>query len=302
MRRIKVAGGLSVSAETGGDGTRGAVVLLHGGGQTRHSWKKGFDALVAAGHYVISLDARGHGDSDWDPAGDYSLDALISDLRSVLLQVPDNPILVGASLGGMTALAAIGEADLPLARALVLVDVTPTIDPKGSEHISTFMSANLGGFADIEEAADAVARYNPNRPRPKSAAGLRRNLRERDGRLYWHWDPRFVNHGRLRKDVGAGRLEAAAQRITIPTLLIRGAQSDVVGDAEVARFRQLLPSAECITVAGAGHMVAGDRNDAFNSGILDFIARVEASGGRDYAAAGLQEHTMTTSTKESTNG
>lgn len=275
MQRIKVAGGISVAADIGGNITDPAVVLLHGGGQTRHSWKRGYDALVAAGYYVVSLDARGHGDSDWAPSGDYGLDALASDLRSVLDQIPENPVIIGASLGGMTALAAVGEAEEPVARALVLVDITPAIDTKGTDHIATFMNANLDGFASVDEAADAVARYNPNRPRPKNTDGLSRNLRQRNGRFYWHWDPRFLSHGELHPEFVQARLEAASQRVQVPTLLIRGAHSDVVGDEQVAQFRELMPAAECITVGGAGHMVAGDRNDAFNQGILDFIARVD---------------------------
>lgn len=275
MHLFKVTGGISVAADIGGDISHPAVVLMHGGGQTRHSWKRGHEALVEAGYYVISLDTRGHGDSDWAPTGDYGIDALVSDLRSVIAQIPGLPILIGASLGGMTALAAVGEADEPIARALVLVDITPFIDTNGTDQIAAFMGANLLGFADVDEAADAIARYNPNRPRPKSVAGLKRNLRERDGRFYWHWDPRFLT-GELQPDVVQARLEAATQRVKVPTLLIRGEQSEIVGDEHVAHFQNLLPTAECVTVGGAGHMVAGDRNDAFNQGILEFIARVDA--------------------------
>jgi pimeloyl-ACP methyl ester carboxylesterase len=277
MYRFEVTHGLSVAADIGGDVSSPPVVLLHGGGQTRHSWKRGFDALVKAGYHVVSLDARGHGDSDWAPDGDYSLDALVSDLRSVLRQVPGTPVLVGASLGGMTGLAAVGEAEQAIACGLVLVDITPDYDTRGTDHIAAFMNANLDGFASIDEAAEAVARYNPNRPRPKHTDGLRRNLRERDGRLYWHWDPKFLSHGELHPEFVQERLIAAAKRVKVPTLLIRGGFSDVVGDEQEARFRKLMPSAECVTVAGAVHMVAGDRNDAFNRGILEFIARIDNS-------------------------
>jgi pimeloyl-ACP methyl ester carboxylesterase len=138
------------------------------------------------------------------------------------------------------------------------------------------MRANGDGFASVEEAADAVAQFNPLRPRPKDVSGLMRNLREREGRLYWHWDPNFLDHGELRPEAVQSRLEDAARRIVVPTLLIRGAQSEIVGDDQVVAFRKLAPAAEYINVNGAGHMVAGDRNDAFNQGILDFVARIEA--------------------------
>jgi len=275
MQRFKVAPGLSLAADVGGDPGGSPVVLLHGGGQTRHSWKSAFDRLVSAGHHVVALDARGHGDSDWDLAGDYSIDALVSDLLTVLAQTPPLPILVGASMGGMTALAAIGEAVQPIAKSLVLVDITPMIDVEGSAHITAFMRANIDGFASVEEAADAVANYLPHRSRPRDVTGLERNLRKREGRFYWHWDPRLISPNRYDRLALQSRLEAATRRLRVPTLLIRGAQSNIVGDAQVAHFRALAPMAEYANVAGAGHMVAGDRNDAFNRGILDFIARVD---------------------------
>lgn len=275
MLRFQVENGLTLAADVGGDPAGIPVVLLHGGGQTRHSWQNVFDMLVSSGHHVVALDARGHGDSDWDPQGDYSIDALVSDLRSVLAQTPPLPILVGASMGGMTALAAVGEAARTFARALVLVDITPTINVEGTEQIAAFMRANGDGFISVEEAADAVAKYLPHRPRPSSTAGLSRNLRKREGRFFWHWDPRLISpHGYDRLAVQS-RLEAATRQLRVPTLLIRGDQSNIVGDEQVAHFRALAPSAEYVNVTGAGHMVAGDRNDAFNQGILDFIARVE---------------------------
>lgn len=275
MLRFKVANGLSVTADVGGDPVGSPVVLLHGGGQTRHSWASAFNALVTAGHHVVALDARGHGDSDWDPAGDYSIDALVSDLHAVLRHTPSLPILVGASMGGMTALAAVGEAAEPIARGLVLVDVTPMINVAGAEQITAFMRANSDGFRSIEEAADAVANYLPHRPRPRDFSGIQRNLRQHDGRFFWHWDPRLISPHHYDRQAVQSRLEAATRRLCVPTLLIRGAESNIVGDEQVAHFRSLAPAAEYVNVSGAGHMVAGDHNDAFNHGVLDFIARVD---------------------------
>lgn len=274
MTRFKVASGLSMAADVGGDPAGPPVVLLHGGGQTRHSWRGAFDALVKVGHHVVALDTRGHGESDWDPEGDYSIDALMSDLLSVLEQTPPLPVLVGASLGGMTALAAVGEAAQPVARALVLVDVTPQLDAEGSEHIAAFMRAHGDGFESVQQAADAVAEYLPHRRRPRDLSGLERNLRLRDGRFYWHWDPRLLTTGAADHEAVQSRLEAATRQLRIPTLLIRGAQSNLVGEEQVAHFRALAPTAEYRNIADAGHMVAGDRNDLFNQGILEFIERV----------------------------
>jgi pimeloyl-ACP methyl ester carboxylesterase len=225
----------------------------------------------------VALDARGHGESSWAPDSDYSLAAQTRDLVAVLAALPPRPALVGASMGGITALAALGADRPPSASALVLVDVTPKVDMAGAERIAAFMRANPEGFASIEEAADAVARYNPHRPRPRDPSGLRRNLREVDGRLYWHWDPAFLGARRLEPEVYQAHLEAAARKIRLPTLLVRGALSDLVGEAEVAHFRALIPHAQYVDVAGAGHMVAGDRNDAFVDAIVRFLDRVDAT-------------------------
>lgn len=284
VQRFDIGSGLSVAADVGGDPAGSPVLLLHGGGQTRHSWKKTFDALVAAGHYVVSPDARGHGDSDWDPNGDYSLDALVADLLALLAQIPPRPVLIGASMGGLTALAAVGEAEQSFARALALVDIAPTMNAEGIEQITAFMRSNEQGFTSLDDAVDAVAKFNPHRPRPSDASGLARNLRERDGRLYWHWDPRLISPNQHDREALQSRLIAAARRLRVPTLLIRGELSNVVGQREVEHFRALVPDAEFIDVADASHMVAGDRNDAFSQSVLDFITRVERGEGLPSAA------------------
>jgi pimeloyl-ACP methyl ester carboxylesterase len=270
------AAGLRLAADVGGDPAGPPVLLLHGGGQTRHSWRTTFGALAARGFHVINLDARGHGDSGWAPDGDYALPALAADLQAVIQTLARPPALVGASMGGATALYLLGQAHAkPLASALVLVDIVPRLEVAGSQKIGNFMRANPGGFATLEEAADAVAAYNPHRPRPKDPSGLMKNLRRRaDGRLYWHWDPKFVE-----REVAAEppqfieSLVAACAGVKIPTLLVRGMNSDIVSDAGVADLKRLVPHSEVFDVHGAGHMVAGDSNDAFNDAIMAFLGR-----------------------------
>jgi len=278
-RRYAVPGGIEVVADVGGDPSKPAVILLHGGGQTRHSWGGAMDELLARGYHVINLDARGHGDSGWSPDADYSLDAMSADLLAVIATLPAPPALVGASMGGMTLLHAAGSSDATIASALVLVDVVPRVDPVGAQKITSFMSGRLDGFASLEEASEAVAAYNPHRPRPKDPSGLMKNLRWRDGRLHWHWDPKFVNRTQpVEPPLMAEVLLADAERIRQPTLLVRGMQSDIVSEAGVAEFREHIPGLEVFDVAGAGHMVAGDRNDAFNVGVLGFLQRHHPAG------------------------
>ena len=137
------------------------------------------------------------------------------------------------------------------------------------------MLGTLDGFASLEEVADAVAAYNPHRPRPTDLSGLRKNVRLRDdGRWYWHWDPAFLLGGRRdepRSVRNEDRLEDAARAITVPTLLVRGRQSDVLSEAGAWHLVELVPHSRYVDVGGAGHMVAGDRNDAFNDAVVEFL-------------------------------
>ena len=272
-QRFPVSGGVTLTADVGGPPNAVPVIFMHGGGQTRGAWRGATRLLVDNGYHVISLDLRGHGESDWAPDANYSLDANVADLKAVCATLNSPPALVGASLGGVTALLGVGAG--VQARALVLVDIVPQVNPEGVGKIGAFMNANPDGFASVDEAADAVAAYMPHRPRPRDTSGLKRNLREGpDGRLYWHWDPKFMSaRGVAGADDMSSRMTLAARTVRIPTLLVRGAQSDVVDTEGVANFRSLIPAAEYVDVEGAGHMVAGDKNDAFNSAILEFLGR-----------------------------
>jgi pimeloyl-ACP methyl ester carboxylesterase len=263
---------------------RGFVMLLHGGGQTRHSWHGTAAALAGQRWTTLTYDARGHGDSDWAASGDYSIDAYVTDLRLIVEQVaPPRPlVLVGASLGGMTIL--FGQAGLPgLADGVVLVDIVPKPQIDGVERIRRFMTANPDGFASLDEAAAAIHAYNPHRGRPRKHSGLSKNLRlGDDGRWHWHWDPGILADGSDMQSLLDGtRATEAAAALSVDTLLISGGDSDVVRQEDVLRFRALVPAAQAVKVAGAGHMVAGDRNDRFADAIGRFLAGIEGKYNAD---------------------
>lgn len=264
--------GLRLEADVAGPGDAPTVVLLHGGGQTRHSWSGAMTALTARGYRVINYDARGHGYSGWSPTGAYSLDDRVDDLRAVLGDTKTPFALVGASLGGATAIRAMALGLKPA--AVVLVDIVPEPEPQGVERIVDFMRSGVNGFACLDDAVDAVAAYNPERPRPADPSGLMRNLRRREnGRLYWHWDPRILADGDLHRVIVQRSAEDVAADRPPPILLVRGLHSDVVSDRGVAACRRLFPALDVVDVAEAGHMVAGDRNDAFNAGVIAFLER-----------------------------
>ena len=204
-----------------------------------------------------------------------------TDVVAISRSLPQPPVLVGASLGGLSSMVAVAEAPVQtdVARALVLVDVAHRLETDGRDRIGAFMRGNLDGFATLDEAADAIASYNPHRPRPSDLSGLAKNLRERDGRWYWHWDPAFVQGKFGSADetrssvVDPDRLTKAVDTLAIPTLLVRGRSSDLLSEEGARDFLDRAPHAEFADVAGAGHMVAGDKNDLFNDAIVNFLEK-----------------------------
>ena len=269
----KGSGGVRLAGDTWGSPDGSPVVLLHGGGQTRHAWGGTGERLGRAGYFAIAYDARGHGDSGWSPDGDYSLDALAADLGCVLAALGTRrPALIGASLGGATSLVSIGEQQVD-ASALILVDIVPYTEPAGVERIRAFMAQSPDGFGSLDEVADAIARYRPSQSRPRNLEGLAKNVRlGNDGRYRWHWDPQFLAKP-IELQARHARLGACARSLEMPALLVRGGSSDVVSEAGVQEFLELCPRAEYVNIAQAGHMVAGDRNDVFGDAAVEFLAR-----------------------------
>jgi pimeloyl-ACP methyl ester carboxylesterase len=272
MERIEYEGvGITIAADALGAKDAPPVLFMHGGGQTRQSWGKAITQAAAHGYRAVSVDLRGHGESGWSPDGKYSIEAFAGDIRKIIATFNQPPVLVGASLGGLTGMM-LAAYPPPQVRGLVLVDVAVQLEEEGTREIGNFMGSAPNGFADLEEAADAVAAYLPHRPRPKDTSGLMRNLRLReDGRLHWHWDPVF---SRIDPDAQRGFssvFEEAAKALRLPVLLIRGGRSRVLSTAGAQAFLKLVPQAEFVDVAGADHMVAGDANDSFNDAVLTFL-------------------------------
>lgn len=265
---------LHLTADVVGGGGRGTVMLAHGGGQTRHSWASTADRLAAKGWRAVSLDLRGHGDSAWASDGDYHLERFAEDLIAVAENLPEQPHLIGASLGGLAGMMVEALLAPGTFRTLTLVDIVPRSDPEGVEKIMAFMHADLeNGFESLEAAADSIAAYMPHRPRPKDLSGLGKNLRlGEDGRYRWHWDPRFVTEMRGdRTQLPMGEFETLCRHIAIPVHLVRGRMSELVSLEAARAFVADLPDATFTDVADAGHMVAGDRNDAFLEAAVAFL-------------------------------
>ena len=276
---ITGAGGLALAATSWGPAEGDGVLFLHGFGQTRHAWDGVAERIAGCGWQVLAPDMRGHGDSPWADA--YRLPDFIEDVRAAADWFASPPVVVGASFGGILALFAHHER--PLARALGLVDVVPHFDRQGGRRVQAFMAEHREGFASLDEAAAAVDAFLPNRQRPDNVNGLLRNFVHDpgSGRYRWKWDPRFASGVDWLADapgdldaVSASvrdRMTVAAKALSIPTLLVRGRLSNFVSEEAARAFLDLVPHAVYADVLGAGHMVAGDRNDAFGAAVLDFL-------------------------------
>ena len=249
------------------------ILMLHGGGQNRFSWKNTGQILADEGLHVVALDSRGHGDSDRAPNADYSVDVLTADVMRVMDAVGRPVMIIGASMGGLTGILVADQAGPHRVTHLVLVDVVPQFEKGGSARIRDFMMGSLDGFDTLEQAADAIAAYLPYRTKPRNPEGLKKNLRLRDGRWYWHWDPAFMTKPGDDPELRTEKFEHSAASLTIPVMLIRGKLSDVVSPEGVEHFLATVPDAEFVELSNAGHTAAGDDNDAFSDVVVGFVKR-----------------------------
>jgi len=263
--------GLFLAADAYGPASGQPVLFFHGGGQSRRSWRGAARNVGAAGYRAITIDLRGHGESDWAADGDYLLDAYARDVEALIDGFDDPVILVGASRGGQSAL--VGGSRRPgRVRLIMLADVAPLLRDEGVDAIRDFFKASAAGFANVDEAADALS-VHLGQKRIANASGLKKAMRVgNDGRLFWQWDPRTVSPEFLNPPSEGLALEEAAARLRDPVVLVRAELSSIVTDESVALFRQLTTQLKVVVAHGVGHMFTGDRNDAFAETLLDHLS------------------------------
>ena len=253
------------------------VLFAHGAGQTRHAWFESAKELSENGFRTVVFDARGHGDSGWPPDQAYTIQDFARDLRDVACNFSNGsggPHIVGASLGGLSALVSEGVLEPGVFTSITLVDITPNMNFSGVEKIMGFMSANSSsGFESLDRAAETISLYLPHREKPGKLDGLRKNLRLKDdGRWYWHWDPALIDSFyKQAREESIDQFDAALRSIKVPIHLVRGRMSELVTEASVKHFMELAPHAQYTDVANASHMIAGDSNETFNSAVVDFL-------------------------------
>ncbi len=275
VRWFEGEGGLRLAATVHGPDRGTPVVLLGGMGQTRHAWDRVARKLAATGRRAITLDYRGHGDSDRAPGGDYSYPRQAADLAAVVKGIGRPVVLAGASFGGKIGMAAAALNGASSIAGLVLVDAIPRTNPVGLAGVRPVITAGQDGYASPEEAAADMARARGEEPAPGAADRMRRNMRQgADGRWQWHWDQSYSDP-RHKIGLGAGTewLDSVIPAIKVPVLLARCELSDIVTDEGEAGLRELVPQLETAIIRGARHMLVGDDNDVFADVLMDWLAR-----------------------------
>ena len=279
-RKFKTSSGMEIAVDLWGPPSEKSVLLLHGGGQTRHSWVSTAKRLVSVGAHAVTLDLRGHGNSNWSRESEYELGHFSQDIAVILEKLRLRPALVGASLGGLVGMFLEGRLRPNSVSSLVLVDIVPNMNVGGAERVKDFMLKHAKtGFSSLEEVADVLSKYNPYRKNSNDLEGLKKNLRKRGERWFWHWDPSFISSERDQKNPDMRNpklLNDVMGEIDIPVLLVRGKMSDLVTEVEAQQFLQMYPKASFVDVSGAGHMVAGDKNDVFTDQVIKFLNQVWA--------------------------
>jgi len=270
------AAGQRLAADLYGPDEGTPVLLLGGMGQTRHSWRRAAQRIADDGRRAITLDFRGHGESDRAVDGEYGYPSQAADIAGLARAVGRPLVLAGNSFGGKIALASAGICGPEVVAGIVMVDAVPRSLPAGISAVSESMQMSPFGFASPEEAAMQVAAGRGEVVAPGAADRLRRNMRqESDGRWYWHWDAAAYRDPR--HDIGLGRgtqfLESIAANVKVPALLAWCELSDVVGQDGVEALRALIPQLEVEIIPGARHMIVGDQNDVFADALLNFLRR-----------------------------
>ena len=254
-----------------GDPTLPTLLLLHGGNQSAHSWDL-VSLHLADRFHILALDQRGHGDSEWARDADYSSNAMASDASAVLEELNIASVtVIGHSMGGMNTMRlAVDEPHR--SDRIVLVDIGPELSDQGTKSIRSFVTENRE-FDDVEHFVQSVQKYDPYRSREHIERTVKYNLLQRaDGKYVSKRDhgPRLATTRTQREQSDLFSLQDAAS-ITQPTLLIRGADSNVLTADAAQRFADALPNGQLVTVPDSGHNVHGQNTVGFLQALVPFL-------------------------------
>jgi len=259
-----------------GDADAPPVVLLHGFAQTCHSWD--FVALSLSDRFrVITLDQRGHGDSDWAPDGDYSAETQQADLHAIVEALDlQGFVLMGLSMGGRNAFTYAAHHPERV-RALVIVDSAPETRNAGTGNIRRFVEQE-DELDSVDDFIKKVQAYNPRRSVQQIKGSILHNLKELpSGKWTWKYDKvlRSPRRSMTPDPSTAERLWEYAESLQCPTLVVRGAETDVVTAETAVAMQQRIPNSRLATVEGAGHLVMGDNPSGFEKAFISFLAELD---------------------------
>ncbi|HTT77559.1 MAG TPA: alpha/beta hydrolase [Candidatus Binataceae bacterium] len=246
------------------------ILFLHGGGLTAHTWDVMAVNLCGRFH-CIALDQRGHGDSEWSPTIDYGVETQAKDVEGFIAALElEQPVLVGQSMGGLNSIA-YASRHSDKVKALVIVDVGPEINPSGTQKIREYASTpeQPSPAAFLERAV----KFNPLRDPAVLQRSLYYNLRELPNGNWSlkHDQRRSSDEANRRATAQRERLAPEVVKISCPTLIIRGAKSEVLTDQAADRFARSLPKARWVRIENAGHNVQGDNPAALLDAMLPFL-------------------------------
>ena len=261
-----------------GDPANPTVVMLHGVSQQAHSWDFVSLALSPVYH-VISLDQRGHGDTDWAADGNYSIDAMQADIDGVIDSLGlDDFNLMGHSMGGRNSFIWASRHPETL-RSLTIVDTGPETQRRGQDRIRQFreLPNNLDSF---QEFAERVKEYT-GRTEEQVLGALKYSIREMpDGKWAWKWDPetRNRNRGQGRGDPAwpTERLWECVKAVDCPSLVLRGSRSDIFAEETLAKMGQVMTDCTTETIKNAGHLVQGDNPADFIIAAQGLLSRTNS--------------------------
>ncbi|HEX5455475.1 MAG TPA: alpha/beta hydrolase [Stellaceae bacterium] len=249
-----------------------AILFLHGGALTAHTWDLCCLAL-RENYRCLALDQRGHGDSDWASDGDYSIAAQVADVRGFIDHLKlDRFVLAGMSMGAINALAyAINHSER--LSHLVIIDAGPEMRRPGSSRIRDFVN-DVADAVSIEAIIERALEFNPRRDPKILRRSLMHNLRrQEDGSWRWKYDrSRFQRLDQETHRAERARLADGLDRIRCPSLVVRGGDSDVFHEEDAERLAARLPHGRHVTVPNAGHTVQGDNPKGLVAELRRFLA------------------------------
>lgn len=269
------ANGLGFHYVEWGSAAAPPLLCLHGITQTAHSWDEVADDL-SSDYRVICLDQRGHGDSDWAPNGEYNRRAMAADIDAITDALGLSQFLLcGMSMGGINSITFTAQHPNKV-RALVIVDVSPEIKSEGVQNIRTFIQAS-DELESFEAFVERAHQFNPRRSLENIRSRLSHNLKQLpNGNWTWKYDKALRSSERGFQSSGLLDLWDDVAKIRAPTLIVKGAESDILSGDSAAKMQAAIPGSKLAEIPGAGHSVMGDNPVAFVAAVREFLRTLRA--------------------------